>query len=74
MSHYCHIRIYIIYIIVNKQNHKFLARNVNILTLSGLSDALLCDTTPPDILNKRSEGELVAQTDKYFLATLDNKG
>ena len=59
---------------VNKQNYKFLAKNVSILTLSGLSDALLRDTTPPQVLNKRSEGELVAQTDKYFLATTDNKG
>ena len=47
-------------------NYEFLARNTNISTLSGLSEALCSFTIFPDLLNNLSSGTLVAGTACYF--------
>ena len=51
---------------MNKQYivHKFLVKNTSLSTLSGLREALCVVTMLPEVLNRRSDGELVAQTDK----------
>ena len=54
--------------------HRFFARKTNISTFSGFKDALRGETILPDVLKRRSEAALVAQTAKYFLANLDRIG
>ena len=54
--------------------YKLLFKKTNMLTFSGLRFPLNKLTTWPLELKSRSEGELVAHTDKYFLASLLSKG
>lgn len=46
------------------------ARKTSISTFSGFKDALSGDTILPEVLNRRSEAALVAQTARYFLLNL----
>ena len=47
-----------------------LAKIVIILTLSGFREDLLGVTAFPNVLNSRSDAELVAQTLKYFCVSV----
>lgn len=57
-SAYCHIKFI----------HRFLLWKSNLLTKSGISEALLSLTIFPALLNSRYEATLVARIDRYFLA------
>ena len=46
--------------------YKFCARNTSILTLVGFNDDRLDVTILPDVLNCRSEEQLVAHMQRYF--------
>jgi len=54
--------------------YKFNARNVSIFTLSGFKQDLFGVTICPDLLKSLLEGQLVAQTHKYFLAKWERNG
>ena len=49
-------------------NCKFLARKVNMVTLSSLRQDRLSDTIFPLVLNRRLDATLVAGIHKYFFA------
>jgi len=52
----------------------FLARNTNLLTLSGLRDERKQVTMFPLVLKTLSEEELVAGMQRYFLASFESRG
>ena len=52
----------------------FFERNTNIFTFSGFRLFRSVDTILPEELKSLSEGQLVAQIDKYFLAILAKNG
>ena len=52
----------------------FFERNTNIFTFFGFRLFRSVDTILPKELKSLSEGQLVAQTDKYFLAILAKNG
>ena len=54
--------------------YKLLFKKTSMLTFSGLRFPLNGLTIWPLELKSRSEGEIVAHTDKYFLASLFSKG
>ena len=52
----------------------YVPKNTSILSLSGLKLFLFLVDILPAVLNNRSEAELEAQMDRYFLANCDNMG
>ena len=53
---------------------QLLAKNISLLTLSGLIELRLAYTKFPPMLNTLSLSTLVAQTLRYLLATVDRNG
>jgi len=51
-----------------------MARNVSMSTLSGVSLFRRAETIPPDMLNTRSDGTLVAAIQSYFCTNVASKG
>ncbi len=51
--------------------YKFLAKNTNLSTFSGLREALWHETMFPQALKTLSDGELVVGTHRYFLANFN---
>jgi len=52
----------------------FLAKNINMLTLLGVSQRHSPFTIKPPLLNKHSKGTLVPHIHKYFLVRTANAG
>ena len=48
----------------------FLAKKTNILTISGLKEALAGETIWPDVLKRRSEAQLVAYAQRIITIIL----
>jgi len=59
--------------VFHEKVYKFLERNTSMSTLSGLRQALRGVTIFPEVLNRRSDAALVAQTHKYFFTPLMNQ-
>ena len=68
------IRLTLTAVLVKYRLFKFFARNINLLTFSGLSQLRQLLTSCPPILNTCSEATLVAHMQRYLHAAIESIG